>query len=1782
MAKLFFSFFWRIQLKGAEKKILLHGLFCSLLLFGCPLLRANIPDNKTEQQKFHYDFLLAEKYIKEGRFQNATDTLRTILHRNPEPELEAKALIQLGRSMLLGGRTELAETTFRYFRQKFPDHPQIAEADFLSIESQINNFTNLQSFERQLMRVADFKPFGLDLDFFDFFTGFTKGYLFADYKQASKKLQTYFTHPDPLLRERAVLTDTMIRVLDFGEEGTALENLDKLKNSVCSEFAHIARAILFILACQNNLHNPEYLKKFLPEKPDESRISWLIHLLFLQITAYLHANFNEALEQGQTLLQTDTHGLSAKLEPHLAVLKRISNPKENDEELIKLARELESHSSLHYALQIYEKIIQNSQNPTLIGLAHYRMGRIYQGDFLNAELSEVHFRKASNLPLPPEFHEEITWRQIRNLPELEKNRTLQEITSTDAVFTEAAILKRLQKIDAEPIIPSVLENYYKTLLQLDLDPASQIEFLQKLADGAEAVHQYAKARYFLMRLAEFDLTLANRLLEKNFLKEQTHEAARQGLLASEPEKFAYLKGCYLILLGQTEEGQATLSEIVHSHSIYAEKARFELFRLALPEPPFSTTNIQEIEDMLNKNPDPEIQKKSAELLFRHFSSTLQEAARQKKSDGKQIIKTNPEKNLKIELEKAKTFFNRALQKIPSERKEFQQKFFDLLLSSGQIEEARKKHDVFFPDKSENTYFVSSLKLAEAENDIDKAIHAVKKLLGSDPENRDKWLQKLFALMTIPAEKPEETTEKKIKALHDFSKAYQTDFSRLFGRELIQLATQNPESELIKNLILKHGSELGFLFSNELFALLELLERKKLDNPGLIGLKINIMDNHKSAFNEEFLFSTLQKACEKTENSAEQETIVSNALLSADILTRHYKEFPKNLTIAKKLHLTTILQRLFRAVTPDFPGYEKPMELDWLLRDEESRRRRISEVERFTEPVRNFYTGKQIADLLLKENFREATAMFTAQHHKLNKKQKVQLFTSAYESMFKTRQYHFLREWQQLMARELNDSSLPGHEALTRISRHINAKTVIETLNREINWDHPQHPDNFERFLKIAELYENELEDIKSAADIYYQLHELFPNQTDAAKTGEERLIILEKAISSALKPDFNSRIEAGRIWLEKLENPRKALEIFNNARETVKNPQQEYFLIFQKIRCLVPLRHLEEAAALSRQLPPEYRFFALALSKQISALKELGKLPPLNKADYGDLLNIARIHLEEIQDIKTTEEVFNRLLPLAKYPHPLYRQGSLADLFIKFYNIALGQNEVKKAVFYLKKAPELTDKKELHAHALHLLGNHYLSFEPNLPMAESCFKAAHNSGPNSVYGQLSLYSLILLYEQENKKEKALETLQKLKNEVQDNSRQAFLEPHEMQLRKNIVLSRLEDFQVLQHSNPEFILKTARSLAWKEEYFDEAEKNYLLYYRIMENNGLSSELRREIADFYLRYEKLSSALKYLHEIINSNADIRERIAAGLSALEIIGLKMQNFTAAFEDLKRIKNLMPNPAENERLKELENQIKVLQNEQKKLNLRTLNYSHLPAIALIKKDYYRNSRYEEAAKELERLLSRTENFQLQTGIHYELARLYDLKLKNYKKAHEHYEKFFEFLDHPQISPEILLRIAEIRYEEFKDIKKAREAYEIYLRKYPAAHKRVAVLFKMAEIYARHEMQFSRALDTYTDISNSYPQTKFDETAKFEKARLLAEHMGDLNGAILVYRDLVDTNFDASVAAEALFQIARIYETQLNNRPQAISVYEEVISRFPNSSQAVNAKDQIERIRRR
>jgi len=1750
------------------------SILFSFLTFLTPLQASTAASPKIQ---VHLD--LIEKYIQSARYSQSIRQTRKLMESQIDKKTEEKATYLLGKAFLLDEQFQLAQTTFEFLNQQFPDNPYKTSVDFLQINKETAQLSNLSNFEAGLDKLLEFPPFNLDLDFFEFFSGFSKGYELESFSSTSDRLERYFAHEDQELREKAILIHSLILSFDFysssHEEG-ASASLQRMRDLVQnnekagreSHFTDLARIALMIREVAKNPEDLNALRAWLPPADAKmSKVQLLSHFLNFLITSYIYGDLGEGLQILTGIRSAILDYAPQVYERHHSVLADLLKAPKNASETLEKAQVLLSYDSYTQALQLYEGLVNRSfgfwVSKSNLGRAYYEMGKLYQDDLKDEAAAKRSFQKAVQYPLLKEFRQEIEWRLLKTQDEDRRRKSVQKLARDNHNYSEAAILEELKRKD---LSTGEVDLYYRLLQKMNLTPSAQEEYLEKLSELAQANHQYLKARYYLLKLARFNLKRASELLELNQYRQKIFQASREKLLSLEPERYEFLRAQYFESLGESEIARDIYQSLVSRKSVFAEKSRFALTTMELGSAPYEESVVVELEEKFNSSPDPEIQSRAFDLLLKHSLAFIEDYAHKEedeKEDLDEFTIPNLKKHLKTALDKG--FVN---------NREYTEKLFKIALLQGDETLARKLLENFDKpgNNTENEILLLKMKLRLEEElqNYSAASQLSRNLAKLEPEHEMEWVSKSFQLSV--RQSPDKTSE--METFKSFLKEYPAQTYYPLLKPMVHYA-QELAREGALNLILQHSKELTRHQPKGLFQALKTLHRKFPYESELELLRIRLTATQPGIISDQYLVESISA----TKSNVRREAALAlsrklEGLTPAEVQAR----LEQHLNLDKQLQQVILENSSFS--DEDLYGL---CELYYPL---VPKARQRSVLEKGVQNSHRFYADfhkLKYIELLLE--YKRKKAVLSQLDNLMKNKgtsSKIRYFAlkDFHPTLSKWGEVSRMRDW--IFDIDRKNLNVQQQQDLKEIAKKVNALNVVRTVKRNIDWDDPQSEKNKREFFELVRIYRDELEDIPATLDLLHQMQQYFTDQSTKAKIQSLKgnLAQIQKALQLQDSKNRVDRLDAAVLWLEKLNSPSRALQVLRDMRKEAKTKAEEDFLRVQEVRCLIDMRMLDRAQEEMTKIDSRYVHFHDSLKSQIDAQKKLQSLPHASKSSFAQLHSRALLYIEEFLDLEKADQVLGRLKTLAK---TRLQKEMFCDLMLKYYHVALAKNQADRAKRKLDVARTYTQNAKQDAQVLYLMGNHIQIHQNDPRKAQKYFERAVRISSPSFYRQLSMLNLAQIYEESNQSEKALGLLNELKNSLnqkQGSSSPLSLEEH--RLRKSLLISKVnENLQELGEIDPEFVLKAARQLAGQSDYFQEAEKKYRLYLRL-QNKKIDPKIYLEMGEFYDNNQKYSSAVEYYRKAFEEIKEQPLRFEAGMNALKVLGRVQRNFKGAFELVSKIRSLLLTPEQSKSLNQLKSQIRDLQKNQKRITLRNLSYSHLPRIQEIKRRYYKNGQYQKAADSLKVLVEQTEDHQLKVGAYYELARVVDLKLEKPKEALKYYEEFFQMMANPEVTSEILLRIAEIHLKELKDHKEAISQYERYVHNFPAARKKLNVLFQLAELYSNYEFEYSMALDTYTDISNGYPQTPWDEKAKLARAELLAQKLSDFNGAIQTYRDLINTNFESSLAPQAQFKIAQIYEIQLNDDLLATQAYDELIARYPNSSYALQARRQLEKIRRR
>ena len=1719
-------------------------------------------------------FRLADHFMATGKFQAAVDTLRSLMQKQLTPAEEQKATFLLGKSFLLDQQHEMASATFQYLSQTWPEHPYTVEIDFLEIDRELSAMTHLGSFAQSVEKILRFPPFNLDPDFFKYFSGYTKGYFFADYMGVKPRLMPYLKSKDADLRARAQLLAGLIEGYDFQNKKAGLEYLHEVSGSSNLFLAHIASLALLIQECSDNLENLEALKNQIPKNWDESEPGILSMTLFAMVNAYIHGKFEDALKMMEHIQRIGPSGIQSTLTEHISVLKVISTSLENPSALLDKAKVFEQYSSFHQALNLYRKAVMTSNDKGIKARSLYAIGRILQDDLKDPEGAVEAFEKALKFKLPEELRQEIQWRKIKALPQKKQSEAMQKYAHGQFPYTEAAILEQMQSKNPDS---RFLDRYFQSLLDLGLEPLSQKQILGSLVQLALDSHQFFKARFFLLKIAKFDLETASRLLKETELREKIFQAENSMLRSMEPEKYRFLQGTYLMELNETARGQEILQNLSSSKGLYSHKAGFYLFENAMGALPYENEIMARLRDFFLSDPDPEIQRSALQRLRKHYQFLFQ--------DQNLLDKPEREKLFKNEFPSYLTILKEGLDRFPELAGTLRFELAYLLIQKGDLKEAKKEVDWLIqfsdPQKSLEIQYL----WAEADHDPHAPQLALElvQLVRKNKKEARAWLLKAYSMkkkQILESEGLEHSDELMgtIKLMSQFLNNEPDLFRAEFAKEFLVIGQMAPQNPAILKLFKDHSSLLTHELGTSLLSYVDaILEKEPKLSSALIS-KLTILESHSGSSRQiSFVLEQLHHDDPRVRASALCNLARST---SPNLLL---KQFAGNSLLMNSLEeLLNDSSFLNREDTLTL------MELRWILSDDSTKLRHQDDWFNLPPLEAEFISSKLMEKYISGGKIPSGLALLShsMENHSTADHQ-YSLFLSLFRELEKSGKTVELKPF--LFKIKSNELKPENALVFNKLARDINSRSVLAALSHNIDWDDPQNAKNIPHFLQMVDIAWKETRDIPLVSNLLTQIRQYFSDSEVQAKVSEltNKIPLLHQAFrleDSGTVADLES---SGTIWLEELEDPDKAIELYQRAIAVQAKNLSKTYLKLQLARAYIYKKMFSEAQEILDSMPEGQTSLTLPLIQRIEGSKALQKLPAILRSDMNQLLERASILLNQLLDFPAFEIVMKQImLNWQKAGHSQTFGEKIGVLLLQAYHSAMSQNQESIALKHLKTAMSKNFPGSLRAQAYYLGGTHYASYQPNPQLSQTYFLKGSQQKHGDEFLLLNLMGLVRVYDETKQPAKALEILGQIKQLMKNRDENPALqniEEQELAISKGLVYSKIDSYlSEMDKPEPMIILKSARALQRRPEYLEEAEKKYLVYLRLESDPAQREIARVELAELYAQLKRLGESVDQYLKVANETQSQSRRFLANLAAIRITGMQMRNFQRALDLGTSLSKNLLEKSQSAELEKVLGEIRDLRSRQKKLRLSNLSFNHFPAIRSIKENLYKARNYAEAAKRLESLAQATEDYPLQTGAHYELGRLYDLKLGEFLKALTHYNQFLERFEHDEISPEVLLRVAEIHLKELKSPEKALDSYRQYLDRYPFARKRLAVLFQVGELLIDYKRDYSSALDTYSDISRAYPQTEWDEKAKLARANLLSRQLSDFVGAIEVYEDLVERNFQSTLAPEAQFKVGRIYEIQLNDKLRAIDAYQKVIDRFPGSSFATQARDQLEKIRRK
>jgi tetratricopeptide (TPR) repeat protein len=223
--------------------------------------------------------------------------------------------------------------------------------------------------------------------------------------------------------------------------------------------------------------------------------------------------------------------------------------------------------------------------------------------------------------------------------------------------------------------------------------------------------------------------------------------------------------------------------------------------------------------------------------------------------------------------------------------------------------------------------------------------------------------------------------------------------------------------------------------------------------------------------------------------------------------------------------------------------------------------------------------------------------------------------------------------------------------------------------------------------------------------------------------------------------------------------------------------------------------------------------------------------------------------------------------------------------------------------------------------------------------------------------------------------------------------------------------------------------------------------------------------------------------------------------------------------------------------------------------------------------------SRFEEAITEYEKLVENYPESSVREHGLYNIAFIYDSKLKQLENALKAYGRYIELYPNGEFAGDAMLRIGGIYAEQAKEAKdagdeakaaelynKAIEEYKKTIEKFKDVADRAVTVsdayYYMGVAYQDGLSKIDEAMEAFMHVKG--PGANFDDAQ-----RRIAEYYAktDVEKAVQIYRTLIEASSDPAYKAYAMVQIGDLYA---NHKPpmyeKAIEAFSQLIEKFPDS----------------
>lgn len=231
----------------------------------------------------------------------------------------------------------------------------------------------------------------------------------------------------------------------------------------------------------------------------------------------------------------------------------------------------------------------------------------------------------------------------------------------------------------------------------------------------------------------------------------------------------------------------------------------------------------------------------------------------------------------------------------------------------------------------------------------------------------------------------------------------------------------------------------------------------------------------------------------------------------------------------------------------------------------------------------------------------------------------------------------------------------------------------------------------------------------------------------------------------------------------------------------------------------------------------------------------------------------------------------------------------------------------------------------------------------------------------------------------------------------------------------------------------------------------------------------------------------------------------------------------------------------------------------------------SKIPKQILKAQNLLQDFKYEEAAREYEKILDRIPPSLLKNKIYFQLGEIYNLYSENHKKAIYYFEKIIEDTTDPRWKVQAKERLAKI-YFDHREFVKAEKYYKRLYDFYPKLENHD--FYQLS--YGRSLLEQSRLAEAGEVFKRMLQEEKHQfRTKAYYYLGLVKFNSKDWQQAVVYWLDYLERETKKSEITETRFLLANAYET-MEELQRAYDIYYALLGEYPNSRVIKNRLESV------